>query len=63
MAFEFPREAGRTDLDALWEDVWRIVEQLRLLEERLDARDAGHDNAVTATGSASPHSDITGDMT
>lgn len=37
MPFEFPRQpTGRTDdLQRLWEDLWKLVEQLRLLEERL----------------------------
>lgn len=35
MQIEFPKEISRVSLNALWEDVWRIVEYLRLLEERL----------------------------
>ena len=35
MPFEFPKEISRTSLDGLWNDVWRIVEQLRLWEDRL----------------------------
>ena len=40
--FEFPQEISRKSLDALWADVWRIVEQLRLWEDRLskDSSDA-----------------------
>ena len=34
--FEFPQEISRKNLDALWADVWRIVEQLRLWEDRLN---------------------------
>lgn len=37
MPFEFPKEISRTSLDGLWNDVWRIVEQLRLWEDRLGA--------------------------
>lgn len=35
MPFEFPQEISRGRLDELWNDVWRIVEQLRLMEDRL----------------------------
>ena len=35
MPFEFPQEISRRSLDALWADVWRIVERLRLWEDRL----------------------------
>lgn len=40
MPFEYPMEESRRSLDRMWEDVWRLVEQLRLMEERI-AGDAG----------------------
>lgn len=33
MPFDFPQMESKTRTDLLWTDVWRIVEQLRLLEE------------------------------
>ena len=45
--FEFPRELSgnqREDLRQLWADVWRLTEQLRLLEERLNAMLGGNAN-------------------
>lgn len=40
MPFEFPQEVSRGRLDELWNDVWRIVEQLRLMEDRLSQSSA-----------------------
>ena len=36
MPFEYPNEESRRSLDRMWEDVWRLVEQLRLMEGRLE---------------------------
>lgn len=35
MPFEYPMEESRRSLDRMWEDVWRLVEQLRLMEGML----------------------------
>jgi hypothetical protein len=40
MPFEYPNEESRRSLDRMWEDVWRLVEQLRLMEGRLAEEDA-----------------------
>ncbi len=40
MPFEYPMEESRRSLDRMWEDVWRLVEQLRLMEGRLAEEDA-----------------------
>ena len=41
MGFDFPRELQRrredADLERLWEDVWKLVEKLRIMEELLAA--------------------------
>ena len=62
MAFEFPQENSRKNLDALWGDVWRIVEQLRLLEDRLDEMEqavrAAAAKAATASGGGGNPADV-----
>jgi hypothetical protein len=45
--FEFPRRpTGHTaeDVQRLWEDLWRVVEKLRLLQEELARKDAGNND-------------------
>lgn len=34
MPFEFPQLSSRERVDLLWADLWRTVEQLRLMEEQ-----------------------------
>ena len=53
MPFEYPRQpTGRTaeDLQRLWEDLWKVVEQLKLLEEELKRKDAKRDGKPVPYG-------------
>lgn len=54
--FEFPRApegGGREVLARLWEDVWHIVEQLRLMEETVNGLAGSAANSLGGNGSGS----------
>lgn len=51
MPFEYPQLISRERLDLLWADLWRTVEQLRLLEKRLQQAELGLSGIATVTGS------------
>lgn len=52
MPFEYPQQESRERLDAMWEDVWRLVEQLRLMEDRLAGADERIRKELDAIGKA-----------
>ena len=56
MPYDYPKPLtynAREDIDRLWEDLWRIVEQLRLAEEEMARREKAAEAAGSKAGAGS----------
>jgi len=47
----------RRDLDRLWEEMFRLIEELRLLQEELKRTDANRDGKPVPYGEPVPYGD------